>query len=127
MEIQNCYETEHGEVIVGTPNHAFRTGSYNYNGKTYLIKRDQQQEKTLLETLAEFKFQPRDASTWFLEQDLAIDFLLGAYPMLVEKYRVFGERALSRYKVRFDQPQAMAEGAERRPDERIGGDAAGVQ
>lgn len=104
MQIQNIYETAHGEFLINGPNPDFRTGSYVFEGNTYLINRECQKEGGLINTLTEMKFQPRSAHQWFLEPEDAINFLLDAYPRLVEEYRVYGEKALSRYKVRLSQP-----------------------
>ena len=50
--------------------------------------------------LAAMDFQSRSNRLWFLEPEEAISFLLDSYPKLVDYYRVYGEKALSRYKVR---------------------------
>ncbi len=104
MQIQNIYETAHGEFIINGPNPDFRTGGYSYEGNTYLVHRQHELEAQLISTLVEMKFQPRSSKQWFLEPEDAINFLLDAYPKLVEKFRVYGEKALSRYKVRLSQP-----------------------
>jgi non-specific serine/threonine protein kinase len=108
MQIQNIYETTHGEFIINGPNPDFRTGSYAFEGATYLVHRDHEQELELVSTLADMKFQPRSAHYWFLEPEEAIAFLLDAYPRLVEKFRVYGEKALNRYKVRLSKPSINA-------------------
>lgn len=104
MEIQNMYETAHGEFMCNGPNPEFHTGSYVYEGNTYLVRRDVQREAALINLLTEMKFQPRSSYQWFLEPEDAINFLLDAYPRLVGEYRVYGEKTLSRYKVRLAQP-----------------------
>ena len=104
ITIQNIYETSHGEFVLPGPNPDFQTGSYAYEGNTFLVQRERKEEAELLSLLSEMKFQPRNAKVWFLEPEEAINFLLDAYPTLVEKYRVYGEKALSRYKVRLSQP-----------------------
>ncbi|WP_027186602.1 DEAD/DEAH box helicase [Desulfovibrio cuneatus] len=109
LEIQNVYETIHGEFTMPGPNPDFQTGSYSYEGQTYLIKRMQEEEAALTNMLLEIKFQPRNSRIWFLEPEEAITFLLDVYPTLVENYRVYGETALSRYKVRLSQPVISAE------------------
>ena len=109
LQIQNVYETIHGEFIMPGPNPDFQTGSYLYENKTYLVRRQQEEEAALTNMLLEIKFQPRNARVWFLEPDEAIAFLLDIYPKLVESYRVYGESALTRYKVRLSQPVIMAE------------------
>lgn len=53
-------------------------------------------------------FQARSSKLWFLEPEEAISFLLDSYPKLVENYRVFGEKALSRYKVRSTKSKITA-------------------
>jgi non-specific serine/threonine protein kinase len=53
-------------------------------------------------------FQARNNAIWFLEPEEAITFLLDSYPKLVEKYRVYGEKNLTRYKVRLTQPVLVA-------------------
>ncbi|CAK7039688.1 MAG: hypothetical protein DELT_00727 [Desulfovibrio sp.] len=104
INIQNIYETAHGEFELPGPNPDFQTGSYSHEGATHLVRRDQEEENALLTMLIDMKFLPRNNHVWFLEPEEAINFLLDAYPSLVEKYRVFGEKALSRYKVRLSQP-----------------------
>ncbi len=104
ITIQNIYETAHGEFLLPGPNPDFQTGSYAHEGATLLVRRAQEEEAALLSLLMEMKFQPRNPKVWFLEPEEAVNFLLDAYPALVEKYRVYGEKALSRYKVRLTQP-----------------------
>ncbi len=108
LQVQNIYETIHGEFIMSGPNPDFQTGSYSYEGKTYLVRRSQEEEAALTNMLLEIKFQPRNARIWFLEPEEAVNFLLDVYPRLVEMYRVFGESALSRYKVRLSKPEISA-------------------
>lgn len=103
LEIENIYETMHGEFLLGGPNPEFQTGSYAYSGVTYLVRRHQEEEAELLNKLAEMGFQSRSNKLWFLEPEEAIAFLLDSYPSLLENYRVYGEKALSRYKVRTSQ------------------------
>lgn len=100
LEIDNIYETVHGEFSLNGPNPDFQTGSYRYQGNTYLVRRHQDEEAQLMAELVEMSFQARSAKVWFLEPEEAVAFLLDYYPKLVENYRVFGEKALSRYKVR---------------------------
>ncbi|MDR3361445.1 MAG: DEAD/DEAH box helicase [Desulfovibrio sp.] len=100
LEIDNIYESKHGEFTVNGPNPDFQTGSYTYDGQTYLVRRSQDEEAALLDELAEVGFQSRSSKLWFLEPEEAITFLLDSYPKLSENYRVYGERALTRYKVR---------------------------
>jgi len=109
IQIQNVYETEHTEVALPGPNPDFQTGSYSYEGKSFLLRRDQIAEQDLMNMLQEMHFQPRSNSIWFLEQEEAISFLLDAYPKLVERYRVFGEKNLTRYKVRLATPVVVGE------------------
>lgn len=109
LQIQNVYETIHGEFTMPGPNPDFQTGSYAFEGKTYLVRRQQEEEAALTNMLVEIKFQPRNSRIWFLEPEEAITFLLDIYPKLVESYRVYGESALSRYKVRLSQPVITAE------------------
>ncbi len=109
LQIQNVYETIHGEFIMPGPNPDFQTGSYSFEGTTYLVRRQQEEEAALTNMLLEIKFQPRNSRIWFLEPEEAITFLLDIYPRLVESYRVYGESALSRYKVRLSQPVISAE------------------
>jgi non-specific serine/threonine protein kinase len=104
LEIQNFYETIHGEFLLPGPNPEFMTGSYSFEDTTYLIRRMQDEEAKLAEKLLEMNFQPRNNRIWFLEPEEAITFLLDAYPKLIEQYRVFGEKALSKYKVRLATP-----------------------
>ncbi|MCL2123403.1 MAG: SNF2-related protein, partial [Desulfovibrionaceae bacterium] len=108
LEIDNIYETRHGEFILPGPNPDFQTGSYAYGGTSYLVRRDQEEEAALIALLTEMGFQHRSNKLWFLEPEEAIAFLLDAYPSLVENYRVYGERALSHYKVRTAQPVIIA-------------------
>lgn len=108
LHIENIYETEHGEYAQKGPNPDMQTDSYQSEGTTYLIKRNQEEEAALTNLLVDMKFQPRNAHTWFLEPEEAITFLLDVYPSLVERYRVYGEAALSRYKVRLSQPAISA-------------------
>ncbi len=100
LEIDNIYETRHGEFTLNGPNPDFQTGSYSYEGQTYLVRRHQEEEAQLINELAGMDFQARSNKLWFLEPEEAIAFLLDNYPKLVENYRVFGEKALSRYKMR---------------------------
>lgn len=108
LEIQNIYETEHGDITLPGPNQDLQTGSYHFEGKSFLIRRDQEEEEALLTTLMDMRFQLRSNSLWFLEPEEAITFLLDAYPRLVEAYRVYGEKDLTRYKVRQTQPNVTA-------------------
>ncbi len=108
LHIQNIYESIHGEFTLPGPNPDFQTGSYAYGGNTYLIKRHQENEAALIDLVSSMKFQPRSTKLWFLETEDAINFLLDAYPKLVEEYRVYGEKTLSRYKVRLAQPVISA-------------------
>lgn len=100
LEIDNIYETRHGEFTLPGPNPDFQTGSYTYEGQTYLVRRHQDEETQLMNELSGMDFQARSNKLWFLEPEEAIAFLLDCYPHLVENYRVYGERALSRYKMR---------------------------
>ncbi|SHN66117.1 non-specific serine/threonine protein kinase [Desulfovibrio litoralis DSM 11393] len=109
LEIQNVYETIHGEFFMPGPNPDFQTGSYAFEGATYLIRRHQEEEQTLIDLLTEMNFQQRSQKLWFLEPEEAVSFLLEAYPGLVEQYRVYGEKNLSRYRVRFSAPVISAE------------------
>ncbi|QAZ66443.1 DEAD/DEAH box helicase [Solidesulfovibrio carbinolicus] len=109
LQIQNVYQTEHGEITVPGPNPDLMTASYLHDGKSYLIARDCDQEQALISMLAEMRFQARNNANWFLETEEAIVFLLDAYPKLIEKYRVFGEKNLTRYKVRLSTPVIVAE------------------
>ncbi len=108
LEIQNTYSTMHGEFIMPGPNPDFQTGSYIFEGKTFLARRDQQEEARLMAQLAEMRFQPRSNKLWFMEPEEAIAFLLDSYSKLIENWRVFGEKALTRYKVRIAQPVISA-------------------
>lgn len=108
LEVQNIYETLQGEFYLAGPNPDFQTGSYAFEGNTFLIRRNQSEEGALISLLNEMHFQPRTSRLWFLEPEEAITFLLDAYPRLVERYRVYGEKALSRYKVRLSQPVITA-------------------
>ncbi len=108
LQIQNVYETEHGDVVVGEINPTFQTGSYQFEGRSFLIRRDQKAEEELINKLIEMGFQSRTNSMWFLEPEGAINFLLDYYPVLVEKYRVYGEKNLSRFKVRHVKPRIVA-------------------
>ena len=109
LEIQNIYETEHGDIILSGPNPDLQTGSYQFEGNSFLLRREQEKEEELINMLEEMNFQPRNNALWFLEPEEAINFLLDSYPKLVENYRVFGEKNLSRYKVRHTQPQVVAD------------------
>ncbi len=104
LEVQNTYETIHGEFTMNGPNPDFQTGSYVFEGRTFLVRRDQNDEANLMAQLTEMRFQPRSNKLWFMEPEEAIAFLLDSYPKLVENWRVYGERALTRYKVRMAQP-----------------------
>ena len=86
-----------------------QTGSYTYEGQTYLVRRHQEEEAQLMNELAGMDFQARSSKLWFLEPEEAIAFLLDSYPTLVENYRVYGERALSRYKMRTAKSSISAE------------------
>ena len=108
LEVQNTYETVHGEFVLPGPNPDFQTGSYVFEGHTFLVRRDQTEEAALMAQLAEMHFQPRSTRLWFMEPEEAIAFLLDSYPTLVENWRVYGEKALTRYKVRMSQPVISA-------------------
>ncbi|MDR3320046.1 MAG: DEAD/DEAH box helicase [Desulfovibrio sp.] len=108
LEIDNIYETVHGEFTINGPNPDFQTGSYTYLGKTYLVRRHQEEEAQLLDELVKTGFQSRSSKLWFLEAEEAIAFLLDSYPSMVEYYRVYGESALTRYKVRAAQADITA-------------------
>lgn len=109
LEIDNIYETRHGEFTLPGPNPDFQTGSYTFQGQTYLVRRHQDEETQLMSDLTGIGFQSRSNKLWFLEPEEAIAFLLDSYPKLVETYRVFGEKALSRYKVRSTKSKISAE------------------
>ena len=109
LEIDNIYETKHGEFTLSGPNPDFQTGSYTYEGHTYLVRRHQEEEAQLMSDLAAMDFQSRSNRLWFLEPEEAISFLLDSYPKLVDYYRVYGEKALSRYKVRTARSTITAE------------------
>ncbi|AGW14419.1 DEAD/DEAH box helicase [Megalodesulfovibrio gigas] len=109
LHIENIYETQFGEHSLSGPNPDLITGSVSYEGKSFLIRRDQEKEAHLAQTLQDMQFQPRSPSMWFLEPEEAIAFLLDAYPTLVQQYRIYGEKNLTRYKVRLAQPQVVAE------------------
>ncbi len=108
LQIQNVYETEHGEVTLSGPDQDLQTGSYQFEGKSFLVRREQAGEEGLLTSLVVMNFQPRNKSMWFLEPEEAINFLLDSYPKLVEKYRVYGEKNLTRYRVRLSPPNVVA-------------------
>ncbi len=108
LQIQNIYETEHGEIILNGPDPDLQTGSYQFEGSSFLIRRDQEAETQLLNKLTQMDFQARHNALWFLEPEEAINFLLDSYPLLVQDYRVFGEQNLSRYKVRLSPPNVVA-------------------
>lgn len=108
LQIQNVYETEHGEITLSGPDQDLQTGSYQFEGKSFLVRRDQAMEEDLLSSLIEIGFQSRSNSMWFLEPEEAINFLLDSYPKLVEKFRVYGEKNLSRYRVRLSPPNVVA-------------------
>ena len=109
LKIQNVYETEHAEVPVQGPNPDLQTGSYHHGGKSYLFRRAGDEEAQLMAELQDMGFKARNFSNWFMEQEAAINFLLDHYPSLVEAYRVYGEKNLSRYKVRLSKPNIVAE------------------
>ncbi len=97
LEVQNIYETMHGEFNLIGPNPDFQTGSYVFEGKTFLVRRSQIEETQLLQQLSDMRFQPRTNKLWFMEPEEAIAFLLDSYPTLIENWRVYGEATLSRY------------------------------
>jgi len=109
IRVDNIYETEHGEISMGEPNPDLQTGSYKDGEKSYLVRRAQDEEAQLFAELRDMGFQPRNNSIWFMEQEAAITFLLDHYPQLVEAYRIYGEKNLTRYKVRLTSPQIVAE------------------
>ncbi len=109
LEVQNTYETIHGEFSISGPNPDFQTGSYVFEGQTFLFRRDQSEEANLMQQLADMRFQMRSNRQWFMEPEEAISFLLDHYPQLVENWRVYGEQTLSRYKVRISQPTIIAQ------------------
>lgn len=108
LEIQNVYESIHGEFILPGPNPDFQTGSYVFEGQTFLLRRAQEEEANLLSQLSEMRFQPRNNKLWFMEPEEAISFLLDSYPTLLQNWRVYGEATLSRYKVRTTTPTINA-------------------
>ncbi|WP_027175862.1 DEAD/DEAH box helicase [Desulfovibrio aminophilus] len=109
LTIQNVYDTEVGEVTLPGPNPDLQTGSYRFEGRSYLLRRSQDEEALLFSELQGVGFQPRSNAVWFMEQEEAITFLLDHYPRLVEAYRVYGEKNLTRYKVRLAKPEIVAE------------------
>jgi non-specific serine/threonine protein kinase len=109
LQIQNVYETEHGEFTLPGPDPDLQTGSYQFEGKSFLIRRDQEKEGELINRLMNLGFQARNNALWFLEPEEAINFLLDEYPKLVKEYRVYGEKNLSRYKVRLSPPRVVAQ------------------
>lgn len=109
LKIQNLYETAEGEVALPGPNPDLQTGSYHADGKSHLLRRAQDEEARLIAELVDMGFTARNNHTWFMEQEEAITFLLDYYPALVDAYRVYGEKNLTRYKVRLSQPQVVAE------------------
>ena len=108
LQIQNVYDTEHGEITLSGPDQDLQTGSYQFEGKSFLMRREQAREEELLTSLVEMGFQPRNKAMWFLEPEEAINFLLDSYPKLVEKFRVYGEKNLTRYRVRLSPPNVVA-------------------
>ncbi len=108
LQVQNSYDTVHGEIPLPGPNPDFQTGSYQYDGKSYLLQRDRQAEEELIIKLQNMDFQPRNTAIWFLEPEEAINFLLDHYPSLIERYRVYGEKNLQRYKIRLTTPNIVA-------------------
>lgn len=108
LEIENIYETVHGEFLLNGPNPDFQTGSYFYADETYLVRRDQEGEAELINQLLKVGFQQRSNKLWFLEPEEAIAFLLDSYPKMLEQYRVYGAKALARYKVRTTQSTIVA-------------------
>ena len=117
LEIENTYETEHGEYVLPGPNPDLQTGSAKFEDSTFLIRRDPDAEHALITRLLSMNFHPRNAKVWFMDTEEAIDFLLDHYPKLVEDYRVFGETALSRYKVRLTAPVISAEVESKKDDD----------
>ncbi|MDQ7031637.1 MAG: DEAD/DEAH box helicase [Desulfonauticus sp.] len=109
LQIENIYETEHGEFSFPGPNPDLQTGSYQFEGRSFLIRRDQDKESELLSRLLKLNFQARNNSLWFLEPEKAINFLLDEYPKLIKEYRVYGEKNLKKYKVRLSPPKIVAE------------------
>ncbi len=109
LTIQNVYDTEHGEIVLPGPNPDLQTGSYHFEGRSFLVRRGQDEEALLFSELQGMGFQARSNAVWFMEQEEAITFLLDHYPRLVEAYRVFGEKNLTRYKVRLAKPEIVAE------------------
>lgn len=99
LEINNFYETRHGQFLLPGPNPDFQTGSYAWEGQTYLVRRHQEEEAALISELSAMQFQPRSNKLWFLEPEEAIVFLLDYYPDLHKRYTIFGEKALNRYKM----------------------------
>lgn len=108
LQIQNTYDTEYGEIPLPGPNSDLQTGSFQYQSKGFLLMRDQTAEAELTQQLMDMNFQARSNSIWFLEPEEAITFLLDHYPQMVEKYRIYGEKNLTRYKVRLSQPTIVA-------------------
>ena len=109
LEITNIYETIHGEFILPGPNPDFQTGSYAYQGQTYLVRRNQEEEAALMNELAAMQFQARSNKIWFLEPEEAIVFLLDHFPRLTKEYTVIGEGTLQRYKVRTAKANIVAQ------------------
>ena len=85
LEVENIYETMHGEFLLNGPNPDFQTGSYAYQGDTYLVRRHQEEEAELMNQLASMDFQSRSNKLWFLEPEEAIAFLLDSYPTMIAK------------------------------------------
>ena len=69
LEIDNVYETKHGEFTLPGPNPDFQTGSYTCDGQTYLVRRHQDEEAQLINELTSMQFQSRSNKLWFLEPE----------------------------------------------------------
>ena len=117
LEIENIYETEHGDFALPGPDPDLQTGSARFEDSTLLIRREPEAELALINRLMGMNFHPRNSRTWTMDTEQAIDFLLDHYPKLVEDYRVFGETALSRYKVRLTAPVISAEVESKKDDD----------
>lgn len=109
IEIDNTYETRHGEFALPGPNPDFQTGSYTYEKQTYLIRRQQEEESALMNRLSAIGFQPRSNRLWFAEPEEAITYFLDHHAQLLADYRVHGEKSLHRYQVHSSKPQIVAE------------------
>lgn len=84
LEVQNTYETIHGEFVLSGPNPDSDRQLCVYEGQTFRCAATSRKKPTCFRNWQEMHFQMRTPRMWFMEPEEAIAFLLDYYPKLVE-------------------------------------------